>query len=125
MDGSQTVGSTGTGLTACDPASSAPLLPDSARQKGDSAHQKEGFAPDFASLPCPLNDLSPELHQYIHGLEHRIVHLESEQKRFTNALLGAGKFIFDNPASKMMLAAFPKEAQNKLREFFAGNNGNS
>jgi hypothetical protein len=102
----------------------------------DASGNGAASTPPLSTTPCPLNDLPSELHQYIHTLpaqmqvyfqqqEARIKHLESEQKRFTNALLGAGKFIFDNPASKMMLAAFPKEAQNKLREFFAGSNGNN
>lgn len=68
---------------------------------------------------CPLNGLPEETHQYIHGLERRIADLEKEKVRFTDALVNAGKFIFDNPASKMMLAAFPKEMQTKLREFFS------
>lgn len=77
-----------------------------------------------ANLPeavpaCPLNGLPEEAHQYIHGLEQRIADLEKEKVRFTDALVNAGKFIFDNPASKMMLAAFPKEMQTKLREFFS------
>lgn len=53
-------------------------------------------------------------------LEERIVRLESEQMRFTNALINAGEFIFKNPMSKMMMASFPKEVQNKLKEFFGG-----
>jgi hypothetical protein len=74
--------------------------------------------PDVAPT-CPLNDLSQGVHEYIHKLENRVTKLESEQLRFTNALINAGKFIFDNPASKMMMAAFPKEVQTKLREFFS------
>jgi len=53
-------------------------------------------------------------------LENRVAFLESEQARFTNALISAGKFLFENPASKMMLMAFPKEMQIKLKEFFDG-----
>jgi hypothetical protein len=53
-------------------------------------------------------------------LENRVAFVEAEQKRFTNALISAGAFLFKNPASKMMLAAFPKEMQNKLKEFFDG-----
>jgi hypothetical protein len=67
---------------------------------------------------CPLENLPQELHQYIHAMESRIAHLELEAKRFEDALLKAGQFIFDSPMSKIMLAAFPKEAQNKLRETF-------
>jgi hypothetical protein len=58
------------------------------------------------------------LHQYIHRLEARVEFLESQAKRFEEALLKAGQFIFDSPMSKIMLAAFPKDAQNKLRELF-------
>lgn len=75
-------------------------------------------APAPSPIPCPLNFLPEETHQYIHNLERRIADLEKEKERFSAALINAGKFIFDNPASKMMLAAFPKEMQNKLREFF-------
>ena len=85
----------------------------------EEAVNGNGAATPVAAPPCPLNDLPQEVHEYLHKLESRIVKLESEQKRFTDALLQAGKFIFDNPASKMMLAAFPKEAQAKLREFFS------
>lgn len=86
---------------------------------------EEALVPAEASSPvCALNELPAEVHQYIHALEQRIAKLESEQARFSNALINAGKFIFDNPASKMMLAAFPKEMQTKLREFFANANGN-
>jgi hypothetical protein len=72
--------------------------------------------------PCPLEKLPVELHQYIHVLENRIAQLESEQVRFRDALLNAGKFVFQNPASKIMLAALPKEAQKKLKDFFDGSN---
>ncbi|SRR6266478_4553853 len=65
----------------------------------------------------PGSRLSPENIALI-NLERRVAYLESEQKRFTNALISAGEFIFKNPASKMMLAAFPKEMQNRLKEFF-------
>jgi hypothetical protein len=90
---------------------------------------QNGAAPPVA--PCPLNDLPAELHQYIHALQSRIEKLEAEQVRFTNALQGAGKFIFDSPQGKMIMAAFPKTAQEGLRKFFSGNavtenpNGNS
>jgi hypothetical protein len=75
---------------------------------------------DPALLPCPFSGLPQETHDYLHKLEARVQHLESEQKRFTDALVNAGQFIFNNPASKMMLAAFPKEVQAKLKEFFNG-----
>jgi hypothetical protein len=55
------------------------------------------------------------------SIEDRLAALEARQQRFENALLAAGKFIFDNPASKMMLMALPKEAQIRLKEFFDGN----
>ena len=68
--------------------------------------------------PCIFEGLPAPVHEYLHRLESRVVLLEAEQKRFTDALLNAGKFLFENPASKMMLAAFPKDVQTKLREFF-------
>jgi hypothetical protein len=68
--------------------------------------------------PCPFNDLPENLHQYIHATETRIAKLESDRDRFEQALLNVGKFIFDSPMSKMMLAALPKEAQEKLRSYF-------
>lgn len=80
-----------------------------------------GSAPllaDPAFSPCPLEGIPQPLHEYVHRLEARIVVLEAEQKRFTDALVNAGEFLFKNPASKMMLAAFPKEMQTKLKDFF-------
>lgn len=74
------------------------------------------------SSACPLNDLPPAQHEYIHALEQRIVKMELEQKRFSEALIKAGQFIFDSPMSKMFLSAMPKEAQTKLREFFGNGN---
>jgi len=75
--------------------------------------------------PCLFNDLPPALHEYIHTLEGRLAKIEAEQNRFTAALMKAGKFIFDSPQGKMIMAAFPKEAQNGLRNFFNGEqNGN-
>lgn len=71
-----------------------------------------------ATVSCPLENLPEELHHYIHGLEHRIVHLEAEQKRFTDALKNAGNFLFNSPQGKMIAIAFPKEMQERLREFF-------
>lgn len=53
-------------------------------------------------------------------LENRIVKIEVEQARFTNALMYAGKFIMQNPASKMILMSLPKEIKTKLEEFFNG-----
>lgn len=70
------------------------------------------------SLPCPLNDLPSDVHQYIHGLQQRIDALEKEQLRFTNALKKAGEFIFNSPQGKMILMAFPKEMQEGLRGYF-------
>jgi len=67
-----------------------------------------------------LSTDSPNLLHRIIQLENRVAFLESEQARFTNALISAGKFLFENPASKMMLMAFPKEMQSKLKEFFDG-----
>jgi hypothetical protein len=78
-----------------------------------------GMASPDVVPSCPLNDLPAGVHDYVHKLEMRIIDLEKEKVRFTDALVNAGKFIFDNPASKMMLAAFPKEMQTKLREFFS------
>lgn len=68
---------------------------------------------------APLS-LPDEKEQKIQSLELRVAHLENEIARFQTALVMAGKFIFENPASKMMLAAFPKEMQSKLKEFFSG-----
>jgi len=81
--------------------------------------------------PCPLENLPLELHQYIHGLENRVARLEAEQARMSAAMINAGKFIFESAQGKMVMMAFPKEMQNRLREFFSGNavtekvNGNS
>jgi hypothetical protein len=73
-----------------------------------------------ASVPvaCPLQNVSPELHQYIHGLEQRIVELEAKTLRFENAIHGLGNFIFTSSQGKMILMALPKAAQEKLREVF-------
>jgi hypothetical protein len=81
-----------------------------------TATPTNGAAPTTA--PCPLENLSPETHQYIHALEQRITILEAEQKRFTDALKNAGNFLFNSPHGKMIAIAFPKEMQERLREFF-------
>lgn len=84
-----------------------------------SSNSAEPLVNGAAPSPlCPLNDLPENLHHYIHALEQRIVKLESDRDRFEQALLNVGKFIFDSPMSKMMLAALPKEAQQKLRGYF-------
>ena len=70
------------------------------------------------SPDCPLSSLSSDVHAYIHSLEARIVHLESEQKRFMDALVFAGKMLFENPSFKMISMALPKEMKTKLQEFF-------
>lgn len=74
--------------------------------------------PTHAVAPCPFNGFSPEAHERIHAIEARILQLENDRNRFEAALLNVGKFIFDSPMSKMMLAALPKEAQEKLRGYF-------
>jgi len=78
----------------------------------------EMASPTTSPTPCPLENCSPELHQYIHHLESRLTHAENELARFSAALVNAGQFIFDSPMSKTMLMMFPKDVQNKLREFF-------
>lgn len=69
---------------------------------------------------CALSELPQDVHAYIHSLESRIVHLEAEQKRFMDALVFAGKMLFENPSFKMISMALPKEMKTKLQEFFAG-----
>lgn len=54
------------------------------------------------------------------ALEFRVTELEAEKTRLMNALQYAGKFIFDNPASKMLLMSLPKEIKTKLQNYFAG-----
>lgn len=74
--------------------------------------------PTAATAPCPLNDLPQNVHGFLHTLEGRVQKLEADRDRFETALMNVGKFIFDSPMSKMMLAALPKEAQEKLRGYF-------
>lgn len=74
--------------------------------------------PTPSVAPCPFNELPQAAHEEIHNLLHRITKLEQDRDRFEAALLNVGKFIFDSPMSKMMLAALPKEAQEKLRGYF-------
>ena len=72
-----------------------------------------------ASTPvCILSALPPDVHAYIHSLESRIGHLEAEQKRFMDALIFAGKMLFENPSFKMISMALPKEMKTKLQDFF-------
>lgn len=85
------------------------------------AASAESLAASAATSECPLNNFPENLHNYFHSLESRILHLEKENKRFSDALKAAGKFIFDSPMSKPMLSVLPKEAQIKLKEFFSGN----
>jgi hypothetical protein len=74
----------------------------------------------IANLETRLTTLEINIKNFALEISHRVAHVESEQNRFTTALISAGEFLFKNPASKMMLAAFPKEMQTKLKEFFDG-----
>jgi hypothetical protein len=65
----------------------------------------------------PLSPLT--LEQKIELLTQRIEKLEAEQSRFSRALFAAGQFIFTNPAAKMVMMSLPKEAQIRLKEYFA------
>jgi hypothetical protein len=55
------------------------------------------------------------------SLEERVAILEAEQKRFTDALIKAGEFIFNSPQGKMISMAFPKAMQEAIKEFFHAN----
>jgi hypothetical protein len=55
------------------------------------------------------------------AMEARVASLEEKERRFTEALVKTGEMVYKNPATKMMLAAFPKEVQNRLKEFFNAN----
>ena len=71
---------------------------------------------------CPLNDLPQNLHQYLHALNDRVTALETNAAEQHARLLAMGKRIFSMPQTKMMLAAFPKDMQNAIREFFGDSN---
>lgn len=77
-------------------------------------------AAPVTSPDCLLSALPSDVHAYIHSLESRIVHLEAEQKRFMDALVFAGKMLFENPSFKMISIALPKDMKTKLQEFFKG-----
>jgi hypothetical protein len=80
---------------------------------------ENGAAPDNVPAEAapifPLSDIDE-----IRNLQQRVRNLEAEQKRFTDALQYAGKFLFSNPASKMILMSLPKEMKEKLQEYFSG-----
>jgi hypothetical protein len=69
---------------------------------------------------CPLNSLPQEIHSYIHSLEQRITAMETEQVAQKQRLMDAGKFIYNNPMTKMFLSSAPKDIQARLKEFFGG-----
>jgi hypothetical protein len=64
-----------------------------------------------------LSDRVGKLEQIVHRQYHDIENLKSEQKRFTDALFSAGRYMLTNPMSKMMLSALPKDAQIRLKEW--------
>lgn len=72
--------------------------------------------------PLMINFATPEdaikAQQLFESFEARLAKVEAEQKRFTDALLGAGKMMFENPQFKMITMAFPKDVKQKLQEFF-------
>jgi hypothetical protein len=74
------------------------------------------------SLAPPLADSAAVLsvEDRIAALEAKVLELEAEKTRFMNALQYAGKFIFENPASKMLLMSLPKEMKTKLQAWFSG-----
>jgi len=77
-----------------------------------------------ALLPCPLEALPKEVHQYIHSLEERLRTVENSLRESSERMRGMGEFLFKNPATKMFLSALPKETQARLQEAFGGSNGN-
>lgn len=83
-----------------------------------------GAVDSSAAAPalCPLCEHPENLHQYIFALESRIAALETALRENHERTKAMGTMIFSNPATKMMLAAFPKEAQTKLKEMFGGSN---
>lgn len=76
--------------------------------------------------PCPLDEHTKEhfraVEENFRVLNMRIANLEIHRDRLEQALREAGKFIFDSPMSKLMLASIPKDKQLKLKEFFANGN---
>jgi hypothetical protein len=79
------------------------------------------LAPSSDSQPEEGESFSMEagLTARIATLEQRLVKIEAEQKKFMEALVYAGKFLMENPASKMILMSLPKEMKTRLTEFFA------
>lgn len=75
-----------------------------------------------ASVPCLLNGLPSDAHQYIHALEERLRVVENALRENHERTKAMGTMIFNNPATKIFLAALPKEAQLKLKEMFGGSN---
>lgn len=77
-----------------------------------------------ASVPCLLNDLPKDAHQYIHAIEERLRTVENVLRENGERTKAMGMIIFKNPAAKMFLATLPKETQNRLKEMFGESNGN-
>lgn len=75
-----------------------------------------------ALAPCPLDEHTKEhfaaVAEKIRQLEFRITSLEIHRDRLEYGLREAGKFVFESPMSKLMLASIPKDKQQKLKEFF-------
>lgn len=75
-----------------------------------------------AFSPCPLDEHTKEhfsaVAETIRRMEFRIASLEIHRDRLEHGLREAGKFVFESPMSKLMLASIPKEKQLKLKEFF-------
>lgn len=75
-----------------------------------------------ALVPCPLDEHTKEhfaaVAEKIRQMEFRIASLEIHRDRLEHGLREAGKFVFESPMSKLMLASIPKDKQIKLKEFF-------
>jgi hypothetical protein len=74
------------------------------------------------TLPIRAIESSSErlaaLEQRCAQLTDRCERLETEQRRFMDALIQAGKFLFSNPATKMITMSLPKEMKLSLQKFF-------
>lgn len=91
----------------------APLTPSAGTEVVDSSAS--------ASVPCLLNGLPQDAHQYIHAIEERLRVVENVLRENGERTKAMGIMIFKNPAAKMFLATLPKETQNRLQEMFGSN----
>ena len=73
---------------------------------------------EATKLPgCPIDGLiPPPVHEYIHGLEKKILEMDARLARFENAMMELAKAAVEHP---MVSMGMPKEMKAALRQAVA------